>query len=367
MSTAAKVPETFELTGDDARETLLETGRMQLLKDSFVRLRAADGFSHARSLAFVTSLVLVQGLIALVGFTSAFGELRVSREIAAAIDSTIPGPAGQLLTNAVEQAREVGTDHRFLPLLLGLLGTLITGMTAMGQIERGFNRIYGIERDRPSVEKYGRALVLAVGAGTGLALAFLLFAFGRESETAGGVLRTTWPYLRWPLGLLVATLALAALLQWSPRRRQPGWSWVGSRHGRARRNARPQLVVRRHLRVARGNRRSPDLDPALGDRDLLRRGGRRPARGDSGRCAEASPRAGTGDGRANPRVDDLRVVDPALNRPQKAPMPDGYAWEFDEAMRQVQPVLQSGELLLGDRFPAAVDDFDRVVLELLAG
>jgi YihY family inner membrane protein len=226
MSTAAKVPETFELTGDDARETLLETGRMQLLKDSFVRLRAADGFSHARSLAFVTSLVLVQGLIALVGFTSAFGELRVSREIAAAIDSTIPGPAGQLLTNAVEQAREVGTDHRFLPLLLGLLGTLITGMTAMGQIERGFNRIYGIERDRPSVEKYGRALVLAVGAGTGLALAFLLFAFGRESETAGGVLRTTWPYLRWPLGLLVATLALAALLQWSPRRRQPGWSWL---------------------------------------------------------------------------------------------------------------------------------------------
>jgi YihY family inner membrane protein len=226
MSTATKVPETWELTGDDARQTLLETGRVQLLKDSFVRLRAADGFSHARSLAFVTSLVLVQGLIALVGFAAAFGNLRMSREIVAAIESAVPGPAGRLLTDAVVQAREVGAEHRYLPLLLGLVGTLVTGTTAMGQIERGFNRIYGLERDRPTLEKYGRAFILAVGAGTGLALAFLVFALGRQSETAGSLLRSTWPYARWPLGLVVATLAIAALLQWSPRRRQPAWSWL---------------------------------------------------------------------------------------------------------------------------------------------
>jgi YihY family inner membrane protein len=226
MSTATKVPETWELTGDDARKTLLDTGRVQLLKDAFVRLRAADGFSHSRSLAFVTSLVLVQGLIALVGFAAAFGDLRMSREIVAAIESAVPGPAGQLLTDAVKQAREVGAGHRYLALVLGLIGTLVTGTTAMGQIERGFNRIYGIERDRPTLEKYGRAFVLAVAAGGGLALAFLVFAFGRESETAEGLLRTTWPYLRWPLGLVVATLALAAMLRWSPRRRQPAWSWL---------------------------------------------------------------------------------------------------------------------------------------------
>ena len=228
MSTATKVPETWELTGDDARKTLLDTGRVQLLKDSFVRLRAADGFSHSRSLAFVTSLVLVQGLIALVGFAAVFGDLRMSREIVAAIESAIPGPAGEVLTDAVAQAREVGADRRYLPLLLGLVGTLITGTTAMGQIERGFNRIYGIERDRPTLEKYGRAFVLAVGAGTGFALAFLVFAFGRQSETADDLLRSTWPYARWPLGLVVATLAIAALLQWSPRRRQPAWSWLVS-------------------------------------------------------------------------------------------------------------------------------------------
>ena len=226
MSTATKVPETWELDGDDARRTLLETGRWQLLKDSFVRLRAADGFSHSRSLAFVTSLVLVQGLIALVGFAAAFGDLRMSREIVAAIESAVPGPAGALLTDAVVQAREVGGDNLYLPLVLGLIGTLVTGTTAMGQIERGFNRIYGIERDRPTVEKYGRAFLLAIGAGTGLALAFFTFALGRRSEMAGPLLGDVWPFARWPLGLAVATLALSALLQWAPRRRQPAWTWL---------------------------------------------------------------------------------------------------------------------------------------------
>jgi YihY family inner membrane protein len=225
MSTATKVPETWELTGDDARKTLQETGRRRLVRDAFVRLRAADGFSHARSLAFVTSLVLVQGLIAVVGFTTAF-DLRIGREIVAGIQSAVPGPAGHLLTNVVAHAREVGVHHRYLPLLLGLVGTLITGTTAMGQIERGFNRIYGIEKDRPTAQKYGRAFLLTLGAGTGLALAFFVFALGRRSDTANSFLHSTWPWVRWPLGLAVALLALSALLRWSPRRRQPAWSWL---------------------------------------------------------------------------------------------------------------------------------------------
>ena len=55
MSTATPVPETWQLTGDDARETLLHLGRRNLIRDAFQRLRSADGFSHARSLAFTWS------------------------------------------------------------------------------------------------------------------------------------------------------------------------------------------------------------------------------------------------------------------------------------------------------------------------
>ena len=52
--------------------------RARLLHDAFERLRASDGFSHARSMAFLTALILVQAVIALVGLASALGSGRVS-------------------------------------------------------------------------------------------------------------------------------------------------------------------------------------------------------------------------------------------------------------------------------------------------
>ena len=226
MSTATRVPETWELTGDDARKTLLATGRARLVADAFARLRYADGFSHARSLAFAMSLVLVQGLIALVGFAAAFGNLEVSRVIVDTIRNAVPGLAGDVLTDAVRQAQEVGTHNRFLPLTLGLIGTTITATTALGQIERAANRIYGIERDRPSLEKYGRAFLLAVSVGFLFAVAFVLLAFGRDIGSEDGIFHTVWMVVRWPAGLLIAALALSGILQYAPRRRQPNMSWL---------------------------------------------------------------------------------------------------------------------------------------------
>ena len=226
MSTATRVPETWELTGDDARKTLLETGRLRLVADAYTRLRYADGFTHARALAFSISLVLVQGLIALVGFATAFGNLEVSRVIVDTIQNAMPGLAGELLTDAVRQAREVGAHNRFLPLTLGLIGTTVTATTAMGQMERAVNRIYGIERDRPTLEKYSRAFLLALSVGFLFAVAFVLLAFGRDIGNEGDLVHTVWIVVRWPVGLALAGLALSGLLQYAPRRRQPNLSWL---------------------------------------------------------------------------------------------------------------------------------------------
>ena len=71
MSTATSVPETYELEGDDALQTLRNTGWAQLLKDAFLRFRAADGFSHSRALAFQVMLTLLPFVIAVVGLATA--------------------------------------------------------------------------------------------------------------------------------------------------------------------------------------------------------------------------------------------------------------------------------------------------------
>ena len=172
------------------------------------------------------ALVLVQGLIALVGFAAAFGNLELSRVIVDTIQNAMPGLAGDLLTDAVKQANEVGTRNRYLPLVLGLVGTTITATTALGQIERGVNRIYGIERDRPSLEKYGRAFLLALSVGFLFAVAFVLLAFGRDIGDEEGAVHTAWVIVRWPVGLAIAAFALAGLLHYAPRRHQPNLSWL---------------------------------------------------------------------------------------------------------------------------------------------
>jgi YihY family inner membrane protein len=227
VSTAALVPETRGLSGEDAWTTLRRTGRGRLLKDAFMRMRVADGFSHARSLAFMTALVAVQGVIAIVGLASAINVDSVTDVVVSTIHRAVPGPAGRVLTEAVVQAHTTAVDHRYSALLIGLVGCLVTATTAMGQLERGLNRIYGVEQDRPSVKKYGLAFVFALSAGTLTMFAFACLALGRDiGGVNGGTPATVWSVARWPLGLALIALAVTVLFRWSPRRAQPSMSWL---------------------------------------------------------------------------------------------------------------------------------------------
>jgi YihY family inner membrane protein len=228
MSTANQVPETWELTGDDAFETLRSAGRWALIRDAFKRLRSADGFSHARSLAYLTTLVFLEGIIALVGLAIAIGSGALSNVIVATLQHVVPGPAGKVFTDAVQQAHKAGSSHRYLALSIGLFAALITGTTFMGQIERALNRLYGVEQDRPTGAKYGRAFGLAISAGVFMVAAFAGLALGRTigSSLSSHAVSTFWSVARWPLALGLLIAATALMFKWSPRRHQPAWSWL---------------------------------------------------------------------------------------------------------------------------------------------
>jgi len=228
MSVATLVPETWELDGDDARETLLATGRVKLSKDAFVRLRFADGFSHARSMAFLLSLVLVQGVIGVVGLASWFGEAGPGVAMLRTIRDVAPGPMGKVITKSVVHANQAGTAGKWVALTFGLLGAIVTGTTLMAQMERALNRMYGIEQDRPALQKYARGFVMAISVGALATLSFLAFAFGNAigdsvSNDVGG---SVWKALRWPLALVLFAAAMALLFRKAPNRHQPAWSWL---------------------------------------------------------------------------------------------------------------------------------------------
>jgi YihY family inner membrane protein len=228
MSSASVVPETRGLTGDDAWKVLKRIGWGRLAKDAFKRLRVADGFSHARSLAFMISLVAIEGLIGLVGLASVLHKGGVTAMIDATLHRTVPGPAGRVLTTAVTQAHLVAATHHYNALLFGLIGGVVVATTAMGQLERGLNRIYGVEQDRPTLKKYGLALFFALSVGALCAAAFVCLAVGRSlfHTTNNAALSSSWAIVRWPLGVGLTAVAVTVLFRWTPRRCQPRLSWL---------------------------------------------------------------------------------------------------------------------------------------------
>ena len=229
MSTATSVPETHELEGDDALETLRSTGWGRLLKDSFLRFRAADGFSHSRALAFQVMLTLLPFVIAVVGLATALEVDQLRQVLTQTVDRLAPGPAGQIFTQAISQGAKSAARGGLWALVLGAVAALASATVAMGQIERGANRLYGVEQDRPTADKYWNGFKLACTAGILSVVAFMLIVGGTDMARAvglSGVVKTLWTLLRWPLSIGFVIVAFALLFRAAPRRHQPSWSWL---------------------------------------------------------------------------------------------------------------------------------------------
>ena len=230
MTTASAVPPTRgELEGDEALETLRRTGRRRLVVDAVTRFRVADGFSHSRALAFQVTLTLLPALIAVVGLAAALGQDDFTRVVRDTIQDLTPGAPGEILTEALRHGSESGHESGETALAAGGLAALVASVSAMGQVERGANRIYGVERDRRFLRKYLTALGLALTAGV-LALLSLVVLMGgaaiRDALDLGETFDAVWRIARWPLGVAFAVASVALLFEYSPRRRQPEASWL---------------------------------------------------------------------------------------------------------------------------------------------
>jgi YihY family inner membrane protein len=237
VSSTRLVPETRlmadeELSADDAWHTLRRYGGWHLLRDAFVRFRYGDGFSHARALALQLCLAVVPFLIALTGLISDLGVEDGGLVVADTVIALTPGASDEVVKELLvdegrtEEAGEVA-------LVLGLITGLFALTTTMAQVERGANRIYGVERDRPALWKYLRAAALALCAGVPALAGFLILVGGGPMGDSlqrhygwGPVAGLGWDVLRWPVSLVLTVSSVALLFRHAPRRKQPGISWL---------------------------------------------------------------------------------------------------------------------------------------------
>ena len=315
MSTATRVPETTtisgdELSADDAVTTLRRYGRWNLVKNSFIRFRYADGFTNARALALQFCLSFIPLIIAVVGLVErlASGEGRADHHPDRGRRTAGQATTATWWSRPRSAPRDQGVTGGQLALWLGLLAAIVALTTAMGQIERGANRIYGIERDRPALRKYGRALLMALTAGLLLQLGFLVIiagdALGESLAAAYGwsdTFETLWTIGCWPAGVVAglgvlhrhpragAAAAAAGVLVAGVRLRCVACA-VAAAHRPARALCRQERVVRHHLRPVDRDLRPAALGQPVFGGALPRHRVRRAARG----CPRGRPGPGFG-------------------------------------------------------------------------
>ncbi|HEY6744355.1 MAG TPA: YihY/virulence factor BrkB family protein [Mycobacteriales bacterium] len=225
------VPETAampagELTAEDAWAIIRRHGAWTVARASFVRFRYADGFSHSRALALQLCLAVVPFLIAFVGLSGSLYAERPGMVLRRTLLSVVPGGSTGALQAAIQPA---GRGDR-TALWLGLGTAVVALVVAMGQVERGANRIYGIRRDRPSRQKYTRAVVLAGASGVPYLVGFLVLVAGADFadavEDVYGFDDDVVGWLAVPIAVVLMLAAVTVMIRRGPRRRQPGWSLV---------------------------------------------------------------------------------------------------------------------------------------------
>ena len=238
MTTARTVPVTTEMDGDeldalDAWRLARRHGLRAIVVESFARFRYGDGFTNSRALALQACLAIVPFLLALTGLAAELDEERPAAVVAHVVQSLSPGAGdSDALASAVDTSDESERAGE-VALVLGLGFALLSTTTAMAQVERGANRIYGIRRDRKALLKYGRAAVLAAVLAVPVGIGFVMIVGGGAlgdamAENYAWSDRTVdaWNLVRWPIGLALLVLTVAVLLDHAPRRRQPALSWL---------------------------------------------------------------------------------------------------------------------------------------------
>lgn len=232
MSSVTRVPELAltdagRLTPREALSAVRRHGLWRLARESLVRFRYGDGFSHSRALGLQFSLAAVPLVIAGVGLATELRTESIGVLLRRTILALTPGASKALVRDALSPFADA-PDRHVLALLLALAVALAALTAGMGQLERGANRIYGIQRDRPSTVKYRRALGLSVIAGLPAMAGFVLLvtagAFAEAVESVYGLDDETVLLLTYPLGTVLLLVAITMMLRRSPARQQPSWS-----------------------------------------------------------------------------------------------------------------------------------------------
>jgi membrane protein len=171
----------------------------------------------AAGMAFYFFLAVFPAIIAAVGFINLIdaGPLFMD-SINQSIDRSMPGGAGEILQDAIANAREGPKRASLFAAIFGVAVALWSATSGMVALQTGLDFAYDVTAERKFVKKRLIALGLVLATGVLSSASASLFA-------QKGII---WSVAGW-LVFLVCVITMFALFYYlGPNRQPPNWKWI---------------------------------------------------------------------------------------------------------------------------------------------
>ncbi|GAB3020904.1 YihY/virulence factor BrkB family protein [Mycobacterium bourgelatii] len=216
----------------ESPDDLTRASWMFVLRKTAFEFRKDQCLDLAAALTYYAVLSLFPALLVLVSLLGVIGEGR--RTTDALVDvaaQLVPDSALDMLRQPIQQV--VDNPSAGVALVVSALAALWSASGYIGAFGRAMNRIYEIGEGRPMWKLRPQQMLLTL-AGLLLAAAtgFLLIVSGPISKAIGGAIglgsaaQTAWAVAKWPVVLLLVTLAVAMLYYATPNIQQPKFRWL---------------------------------------------------------------------------------------------------------------------------------------------
>ena len=185
----------------------------------------------AAALTYYGVLSLFPGLLVLTAVLGLLGP-SATQSLVDSVNSLGPGQARDIIVGGIEELQKTKSFAGPLA-VIGLLAALWSASGYVGAFMRASNSIYDVEEGRP----FWKVIPLRIGLTLGVVVLLVITAAGigvsgGVAEKVGGFFGlgstavTVWDIAKWPVLLLLASLAIGLLFWASPNVRQPSFLWI---------------------------------------------------------------------------------------------------------------------------------------------
>ncbi|WP_228973130.1 YihY/virulence factor BrkB family protein [Streptomyces sp. DH12] len=204
---------------------------LEVLKRTVKEFTDDELTDRAAALTYYGVLSLFPALLVLVSLLGIAGR-SATQQVMDNLQKLAPGPARDIITDAVEQLQGNGGTGS----LMAIIGLLLAVWSASGYIAafiRASNAVYDMPEGRPVWKVLPLRLVLTVVLMVLAVVSALIVVFtGPLAQRAGSALgvgdtaMTVWSIAKWPVLVLLVTVMIAILYWAAPNARGRGFKWV---------------------------------------------------------------------------------------------------------------------------------------------